>query len=1035
MPSQNDSRGAFYAELHCLSNFTFLRGASHPQELVARALELGYSAIAITDECSLSGVARAHLAARDKIKLIVGSEFTLDDGTRFVLLATSRASYGRLSHLISMARCAAEKGRYLLSREMLQQYFPKGCIALWSPVRSAGKFDDEPLRWLQRCFGEALWIAVELLLEGDDRETLQQLQAMGEQHGVPLCASGDVHMHVRKRRVLQDVVTAIRLGTSVDRLGYRKHKNGERHLRSREQLQAIYPQVLLDETLRIAERCHFSLDVLREEYRYPREVVPPGYTPRSWLRELTERGIAERWPDGISDKNRSVVERELALIAELQYESYFLTVYDIVKFAREQEILCQGRGSAANSIVCFCLGITNVHPDCTQLLFERFVSRERAEPPDIDVDFEHERREEVIQYIYNKYGHERTALAATVITYRTRSAIRDVGKALGMSQEQIDHLAKSITWWDQRVEDKLEAGGLALDSFVIRQFVYLVGVIIGFPRHLSQHVGGFVISEGKLTELVPIENAAMADRRVIQWEKDDLEALGLMKVDVLALGMLTAIRKALKLIGDFDDTEPMALTDIPREDPSVYEMICRADTVGVFQIESRAQMSMLPRLRPENYYDLVIEIAIMRPGPIQGHMVHPYLARRNGREPVTYPCEKVKRVLERTLGVPIFQEQVMQFAMIAADYTAGEADQLRRDMAAWKRKGGLEPHREKLYAGMKTNGYSDEYFLRIFEQIKGFGDYGFPESHSASFAHLAYISSWLKNYYPAAFCCALINSWPMGFYRPDQLVQDARRHGVVVRPVEINASEWDCTLEKNKAGQAELRLGLRMVKGLSKNAVERLCEVRAQRAFSSVRELMYRTGLSSQEIECIAAADALRELSGHRHSAFWQVSGVEQALPLLREAEADEVKPMLRTPAEVDDVLADYRQTGLTLRRHPLAMLRETLQGYGALNSSDLWKLETDQTALVAGLVVNRQRPGTAAGVVFVTLEDEDGFINTIVWPKIVEKQRQALLQSDLLGVRGKVQKEDGVLHLIADHLEDISYLLSGLEVQSRDFH
>ena len=792
-----------YAELHCLSNYSFLRGASFPEELAERAAHLKYRALAITDECSLSGVVRAHVAAKEhQLHLIIGSEFTLNDNTRFVLLATNRIGYGNLSHLITVARRNADKGEYLLTRDMVQQHLPRECLALWLPGMEnfpQQPVNEEPLQWLSQYFPQATWIAVELLLSGNDPQQLNALQAIGNKHNIPLCASGDVHMHVRGRRALQDTLTAIRLTTPVHELGYQLFPNGERHLRSRQRLQKIYPRELLEETVRIAERCRFSLDELR--YEYPKELVAKGHTPQSWLRVLTEEGMRsrwpeERWPKGAPEKVKKAIEHELALIDEMQYAPYFLTVYDIVKYARSQGILCQGRGSAANSAVCYCLGITEVDPDRMQLLFERFISKERDEPPDIDVDFEHERREEVIQYIYQKYGRGRAALAATVITYRSRSAVRDVGKALGMTIDQIDRLAKSIHWWHklETIEQQLAENGFSIDSPLIKRLVILTQQILGFPRHLSQHVGGVVISEGALSHLVPIENASMADRTVIQWEKDDLESLGLLKIDILALGMLSAIRKALTYISS-SSTQTMTLADIPPEDPAVYRMIQQADTIGVFQIESRAQMSMLPRLKPRNYYDLVIEIAIIRPGPIQGDMVHPYLRRRNGEEKITYPSEAVRDVLSRTLGVPIFQEQVMQLAMVAAGFTAGEADKLRRSMAAWKRKGDLYQFEDKLLSGMKARGYSEQFAQQIFNQIKGFGQYGFPESHSASFALLAYASSWLKCYHPTAFTCALLNSQPMGFYAPAQLINDARRHGVTVLPVDVNISEHDCTLE------------------------------------------------------------------------------------------------------------------------------------------------------------------------------------------------------------------------------------------------
>jgi error-prone DNA polymerase len=1035
-----------YAELHCISNYSFLRGASFPEELVGRAARLRYHALAITDECSLAGVVRAHMAAKEHgLHLIIGSEFTLEDGTRFVLLATDRASYGRLSHLITVARRKAGKGSYRLTRQTVERHYPEGCFVLWLPgttgIEHAQSINDEPLRWLVRCFPQQVWIAVELLLTGDDHRQLKLLQAVGETHDVPLCAGGDVHMHDRGRRALQDTLTAIRLGRPLAQLGYALFPNGERYLRSRRRLQKIYPRALLEETIRIAERCRFSLDELC--YQYPGELVPEGHTAQSWLRELAGQGMNRRWPRGVPDKVKKAVEHELALVDEMAYAPYFLTVHDIVQYARGQGILCQGRGSAANSAICYCLGITEVDPDRMQLLFERFISKERNEPPDIDVDFEHERREEVIQYIYRKYGRERAALAATVITYRPRSAVRDVGKAIGLGLDQVDRLARSIYWWHnlETIQQQLQENGFTLQNPMIKRLVILVRQILGFPRHLSQHVGGFVISEGSLSHLVPVENAAMAERTVIQWEKDDLEALGLLKIDILALGMLSAIRKALGYVSAYT-RKTIALADIPPEDPAVYRMIRRADTIGVFQIESRAQMSMLPRLKPRNYYDLVIEIAIIRPGPIQGDMVHPYLRRRNGEEAITYPSEAVRDVLSRTLGVPIFQEQVMQLAMVAAGFSAGEADRLRRSMASWKRKGGLDQFEEKLLAGMKARGYPEHFAQQIFNQIKGFGEYGFPESHSASFALLAYASSWLKCYHPAAFTCALLNSQPMGFYAPAQLVADARKHGVRVLPVDVCISEHDSTLEftgddntSKKAGEApSLRLGLHMIKGLSSTGIGNITRARSQRLFNSVQDLATRAQLDRKDMEFLAAANALESLSGDRHRAYWQVAGVEKNIPVFGTPRFTECEVMLPRPGEGQNIAADYATTGLTLGRHPLALLRDRLNERRIRRAEELWELDNDTRITTAGLVICRQRPVSANDVVFVTLEDETGQTNVVVWPYLVERQARELVKARLLAVQGSIQKEDGVLHVIASRLQDLSAWLGSLTTHSRDF-
>jgi error-prone DNA polymerase len=1011
-----------YAELHCLSNFSFLRGASHPEELVARAAALGYSALALTDECSLAGVVRAHVAAkRAGLKLIIGSELRLRDGAKLVLLAPDRRAYGALCALITAARRRASKGAYSVALEDLERAASSGLLALLLKTWS-----DPDLRWFGERFAGRAWIAAELHCGPNDRAELARLQALARASGLPLVAAGDVHMHVRSRRRLQDALTAVRLGRPVHECGQALFPNGERHLRSRLRLARLYPPELLAETLAVAARCTFSLDELR--YEYPRELVPEGETPASWLRKLTMQGLAWRFPGGAPAQVRELVEHELALIVELGYEAFFLTVHDIVRFARSRGILCQGRGSAANSAVCYALGITEVDPARMSMLFERFVSRERNEPPDIDVDFEHERREEVIQYVYGKYGRERAALAATVICYRPRSALRDIGKALGFAPEQVDRIAKTLSWWDGRetLPERIAEAGLDPRDPQTGRLLALAGELIGFPRHLSQHVGGFVISRGPLAELVPVENAAMPGRTVIQWDKDDLEALGLLKVDVLALGMLTAIRKALAMIG-------MRVEEVPPEDPETYAMIRRADTMGVFQIESRAQMSMLPRLKPENFYDLVIQVAIVRPGPIQGGMVHPYLRRRQGLEPVTYPSRAVEQVLARTLGVPIFQEQVMQLAMVAAGFTPGEADALRRSMAAWKRKGGLEPFEARLKEGMARNGYAPEFADAIYRQILGFGDYGFPESHAASFALLVYVSAWLKRHHPAAFLAALLNSQPMGFYAPAQLVQDARRHGVEVRPVDVCASEWDCTLEEGADGKA-VRLGLRMVAGLAEGAAGRIV---AARPFDSVSELALRAALNRRDLDCLAAAGALAALAGHRRNARWLASGIETR-PAMAAPREDAVAA-LDPPDEAAEIAADYASLGLTLGRHPLALLRPQLEALGFCTAARLREAAHGTRMRTAGLVTCRQRPDTASGVVFVTLEDETDCINLVVWRDLVERQRRELLGARLLGAAGVIERQGEVVHLVARRLEDHDALLAqafgSLAAGSRDFH
>jgi DNA polymerase III alpha subunit/intein/homing endonuclease len=1452
-----------YAELHCLSNFTLLRGASHPHELVEQAAALGYRALAITDECSLAGAVRAHMAAKERqLQLIIGAEFRLGCGLKFVALAIDRHGYGRLCRLITRGRRAAAKGQYALTRADLEAAGPEQCQILWLP---APQPQPEELRWLLGRFPGRVRIAVELLREGEDGARLATLTHIGARCGVALIASGDVHMHVRARRRLQDALTAIRLNVPIAQLGSRLYVNGERYLRERGRLARLYPRALLEATVELAQECHFSLAELR--YEYPRELVPPGRTPASHLRALTEAGARGRWPEGVPPAERTAIEHELALIAELRYEPYFLTVHDVVAYARSQGILCQGRGSAANSRVCYCLGVTSVDPQRgAALLFERFISRERNEPPDIDIDFEHERREEVLQYVYEKYGRERAALAATVIMYRPRSALRDLGKAFGLTPEESGRLAKVMQWWDgtatlpQRVRD----AGFDTASPWLSRLLPLANELVtfpGFPRHLSQHVGGFVICAGLLEELVPIENAAMPERTVVQWDKDDLNDLGLLKVDLLALGMLTALKRAFTLVNDYRGTQ-YTLGELPAEDSRVYDMICRADTIGVFQIESRAQMAMLPRLKPRCYYDLVIEVAIVRPGPIQGDMVHPYLRRRCGAEAVQYPGKEVREVLYRTLGVPIFQEQVMQIAIVAAGFTPGEADALRRAMGAWKRTGGLDPFRERLLQGMRAKGYPQEFAQRIYQQMLGFGEYGFPQcvagetrvvdadsgrwlsideiisgraplhatiacdadlrlrrrrviavkssgvkpvwrlrtalghtiaataehpfltmtgwralgelrvgdcvaaaralpvrgrrrwprhqivvladliaegnlchpntfyfytsaawhcedfaqaverfpntravierhrscfsvrvrrvdrsspaqaviwartlgiwglgarekhlpfealelcrsnmalllarlwegdgslsvtaghasydtaslrlatevqylllrlgivarlyrrarayrgqtlqhhvvvvtgaeplsrfwrligrrfldpekrkrsstlamrrrsrmshdiipaevrtvirrereragvawneirratglgmreiysrggekigfrrfvierlaavlrspelarlaasdiywdrvvaiqalgpqatydlqirddhsflannlvvhnSHAMSFALLVYDSAWLKCHEPAAFTCALLNSQPMGFYAPAQLVRDARAHGVEVRPVDACLSSWDATLERREDGEPALRLGLRLVRSLSQAGGGRLVAARGTRAFASVEDLAARAALDRGDLEALAAAGALATLSGNRHLAFWEVAATERPLalapPSLQAASLAEGRPLLAAPSEAEAISADYASLGLTLGRHPLALLRGRLRQDALLSAAELAQAGNGASVRIAGIVLMRQRPATASGVTFLTLEDESGQVNVIVWERVGQAQRRALLESRLLEVHGELQQQEGVTHLIARRLIDRTPLLGELLTRSRDFH
>ena len=1027
-----------YAELHCLSNFSFLRGASHAEELMAQAKQLGYTALAITDECSLAGVVRAHTAVKKiggGIKLLIGAEFTLDCGLKLVVIARSRVGYGRLSRLITRGRRKAKKGSYSLSRADVAEFLPveaAGTLALWLPVARAGVDADEQCAWMARVFAGRAWIAVELLREGRDREHLERCQRLGARHGLPLTAAGDVHMHVRERRALQDALTAVRHGVPIAQAGTRLFPNAERHLRERERLAKLYPPGLLAQSVTIAALADFSLDELR--YEYPRELVPAGETPGSHLRKLAQAGACKRWPAGIPEAMQAKIDYELALIGDLKYESYFLTVHDIVSEARRLSILCQGRGSAANSVVCYCLGVTEVDPSRGELLMERFISRERNEPPDIDIDFEHERREEVIQYIYRKYGRERTALTATVISYRPRSALRDMAKAIGLDAVQAERLAGAMQWWDTEVDgERIREAGFEPDNPQVLHLMYLVAQLLGFPRHLSQHVGGFVISQGLLEELVPIENAAMEDRTVIEWDKDDLDDLGLLKVDVLGLGMLSALRRGLEYVAAFR-RKSFTLADVPKEDARVYEMISRADTVGVFQVESRAQMSMLPRLRPAKFYDLVIEVAIVRPGPIQGGMVHPYLRRRQGLDPVTYPSKAVEGVLKRTLGVPIFQEQVMQLAIVAAGFTPGEADQLRRSMAAWKRRGGLGHFEQRLIEGMRARNYDESFARQIFTQIQGFGEYGFPESHAASFALLVYSSAWLKCYEPAAFTAALLNSQPMGFYAPAQLVRDARDHGVEVRAICACHSDWDCTLEQRADGEPALRLGLRMVKSLGEDAAERIVAARAAAPFDSVQDLSLRAVLERRDLEALADAGALRDLSGNRHLTFWQVAASERELPLAPVSRAPEGTPLLAPPTEGQNIAADYRSHGLTLGRHPLALLREELAADRIVTAAGLRELPHGRGVRVAGIVTARQRPQSAGGVMFVTLEDETGHVNLIVWERVWSRARPVANNARLLEVQGQLQKEGGVTHVVASRLVDRSHLLGNVVTRSRDF-
>ena len=1188
-------RPSMYAELHAKTNFSFLEGASHPDELVRRAAELEYRALAVTDRNSLAGVVRGHGAAKDVgLKLIVGAEITPDDAPPLVLWATDRAAYGRLARLITLGRRRAPKGECRLRFDDIAGHAEgllagvKGESAVgirqlavdsrqWDAVPAAAKqhlsihhpqSDSDtadcrlptansplsPLHSYRDLFGDRLSLLAELHSGPDDRGRLRQLVELSRQTHIPLAAAGDVHYHVHERAALHDVLTATRHNCTVADVTAHLFSNAERHLKSPAEMAVLFADApeALRRTLEIAEQCTFSLDELR--YEYPEELAPQGMTTSEYLAQLAWAGANTRYPHGVPEKVRGLIEHELQLIAELHYEAYFLTVWDLVQFARRRGILCQGRGSAANSAVCYCLGITAVDPERMDVLFERFVSRERNEAPDIDVDFEHQRREEVLQYLYEKYGRDRAGITAETITYRPRSAVRDVGKALGLPPDTIDTIAKNIEHshedWKSQIAaisplllgegpgvratssgqwsvasgqhepvisnpqslipnssatsphphplPKGEGTGAARLAEGTAHFVELVDELIGFPRHLSQHTGGMVITRGPLSELVPIENAAMPGRTVIEWNKDDLDELGILKVDCLALGMLTAVRRCFDLI-ERHYGRRLTLADIPEGDEDVYAMIRRADTMGVFQIESRAQMSMLPRLQPRCFYDLVIEVAIVRPGPIQGNMVHPYLRRRNGEEAVTYPNDAVRGVLEKTLGVPLFQEQAMRLAVVAAGFTPGEADQLRRAMGAWRRPGVIEQFRRKLIDGMRANGFSEEYAEAVFGQIRGFGDYGFPESHAASFALLVYVSAWLKCHYPAAFTAALLNSQPMGFYAPAQLVRNAREHGVEVLPVDVNRSEWECTLERSGqsavgsqqwavgSGQSvvgratverrtlirdpeadpstadcrlatadfSLRLGFNVLSGVSASDVEGIAEARGEGTFNSMDDFARRTGLGRAAIARLAKADVFESLQLDRRNALWEALGQDQKeLPLFERAEGEESpnpqiskSPNLKstTPfplppsplppmSPAEEVLADYRAAGLSLRAHPLAFLRADLAKRNVAPAESLQTLPDGKPVSVAGIVLVRQRPGTAKGITFVTLEDETGTANLIVRPAVWRRCRQAALGATVLLAYGRLQRQGQVIHVLATRLEDLSPWLEQLGSQSRDF-
>ena len=1018
-----------FAELVCQSNFSFLEGASHPEELVNTAAFLGYEAITISDECSVAGVVRAHAEIKANglpIKLIVGSVFRLAPDLRVCLLCPDKTAYAELCRIITNARRRSEKGHYALSEWDLKSV--KSCLAIWLPAYN--DYDRQWAEFFAKFFSERCWIGVSRLLNGNDNTHFATAMSLSEEYCFPLVATNQALFHHPDRQHTQHVLHAIRTRSTVADLGRDGLPNQERSLKTLTKLTRLYPKAWLSESVSIASLCQFNLDELK--YQYPSELVPNGYTATSYLRHCVEAGIKKRFKQGVPEAIRETIEKELALIHSEQFEYFFLTIYDIVQFAKSRGILYQGRGSAANSIVCYCLEITAVDPRQINVLFERFISKERNEPPDIDVDFEHERREEVIQYIYAKYGRERTALAASVSTFRFKSAFREVGKALGLPESLLGYWLKQFNLRDRTLgwQSQLQELGIDQDGRTVKQLINITEDIIGFPRHLSQHVGGFVISAGPLYELVPVENAAMAERSVIQWDKDDLESLGLLKVDVLALGMLTAIRKAFSLIkARYQQDLSIPFISAHGSDQQVFNAICKADTVGVFQIESRAQMSMLPRLKPVSYYDLVVQIAIVRPGPIQGDMVHPYLLRRHGKEPVSYPSNEVKSVLSRTMGVPIFQEQVIQLAMVAAGFTGGEADQLRRAMASWKKNGKLRQFRSKLIDGMTQRGYKPQFAEQLFEQICGFGEYGFPESHSASFAVLAYASAWLKYYYPVEFYVGLLNSWPMGFYSPAQLIQDAARHQVYALPVDINESCIDHTVIDNH----HFRLGLRQVNGLSDKAMNTLISQRPDKGFASLTEIKS-LGLSRSELSALASANALKTLAKDRFNTRWQLMDSQLTLPLLKD-QSESTSQML-APTAVEDLIEDYASLNLSLSQHPVKLLLEQHPLPHLTLANEVLNRAHKSPIRVVGCVVGRQAPGTAGGVTFMTLEDYTGNLNVVVWQSTARLQKKAFISSKILEVRGILERsEEGVTHIIAGKLIDHSDKFEKLLMHSRDFH
>ncbi|CAN5812670.1 error-prone DNA polymerase [soil metagenome] len=1024
-----------YTELQVTSNFTFLRGASHPEELVVQAALLGYTSIAITDTNSLAGIVRAHAAAKKhNIRLIVGCRLNLLDGISLLAYPTSTAAYSQLSNLLTLGNRRTEKGSCHLYKADVYQHAKDMRFIVLPPAQLNNEFMFEEaftiaLKEYKKAFGNDLYIAASRYYNGDDSKHLYGLSELSKQLNIPLVATNNVHYHEPNRRQLQDIVTCIREKTTIYNAGYLLHPNAERFLKPNEEMLRLFRQYpeAIQHTEDIANACQFTLDSLK--YEYPVEITTEGRTPQEEITQLAWEGAKERYGESIPEKISNAINHELVFIKEMNYAAYFLTVYDIVRFARSQKILCQGRGSAANSTICYCLGITSVDPTKFDLLFERFISSARNEPPDIDVDFEHERREEVMQYIFKKYGRKRAAIVATVTQQHQKGAIRDVGKAMGLSVDTIKRISGhnwefTDDWFDGK---QLAEHGLNSHDRHLLKVLELTKQFIGFPRQLGQHTGGFVITNGKLSDLCPILNARMVDRTCIEWNKDDIDALGFMKIDVLALGMLTCIRKAFDLAKENYGLD-LTLANIPQDDKAVYDMISHADTIGVFQIESRAQQSMLPRLKPQCFYDLVIEVAIVRPGPIQGDMVHPYLRRRDGIEPVEYPSKELEEILKRTLGVPLFQEQAMKIAIVAAGFTPAEADELRRSMATFKAKGMVTKFEEKLTKGMLKNGYTLEYAKRVFKQLEGFGSYGFPESHAASFALLVYVSSWLKCYYPDVFCCAILNSLPMGFYQPAQLIADAKKHGVEVRSVDINLSDWDNKLEEQCGKFKALRMGFRQVNSLRKEDIE-LLVLNRKTSYSSINALRD-IGLPETALETLADADAFRSIDLDRRQALWEVSTKDRPVVMYAgqqpaDAAGENISLPVMTPSE--HVVQDYATTSLSLKAHPLSFLREKLSLANILSTQQLATAKSGEIVKVAGLVLVRQRPGTAKGVCFMTIEDETGYANLVIFENLFNLYRKEIIQSKLIMVEGALQIEGEVIHVIVQKCYDISRLLRQL--------